>query len=158
MTPLAPRGVVLATAVACMLAGCRRDPATWSGEGDLLAVEEPGPWLTIEHDDIPDLPLARTARLLARSSDVARSVAPGIRVRFDLARDGERLVVTRLDRLGPARGPGQPEVEDRPAHHGGVVGSYLAGPGAGWKTARRCSAARRCRAAPFSTLVTLECK
>src|SRR5262249_61511194 len=66
--------------------------------------------------------------------DVARSVAPGIRVRFDLARDGERLVITRLDRLGPARGPGQPEVEDRTAHHGGVVGPYLAGLGAGGKT------------------------
>ena len=110
MTSLAAR-VVLAVAIGCVLAGYRRDPATWNGEGDLLAVEESGPWLTIEHDDIPDLPLARTARLLARSPDVARGVAPGMRVRFDLARDGDRFVVTRLERLGPARGPGQPEVE-----------------------------------------------
>jgi hypothetical protein len=42
-------------------AGCGRDTATWSGEGDVLAVEEPGPWLTIEHGEIPDLTLARTA-------------------------------------------------------------------------------------------------
>jgi hypothetical protein len=91
------------------------------GEGDLLPVEDPGPWLTIEHDEIPDLRLARTARLLARSPDVARGVAPGTRVRFELARDGKRIVVTRLEGIGPARGPGQPEVEDQTAHHGGVV-------------------------------------
>jgi hypothetical protein len=60
MTPVAAR-VLLAVIVACVPAGCGRDTATWSGEGDVLAVEEPGPRLTIEHGEIPDLTLARTA-------------------------------------------------------------------------------------------------
>src|SRR4029077_9210498 len=79
--------------VVCALAVCARDPATWSGEGDLRAVEQPGPWLTIEHDDIPDVLPASTTRILARAPEVARDVAPGMRVRFDLTRDGGRLVV-----------------------------------------------------------------
>lgn len=53
--------------VVCTLAGCGRDTATWSGEGDLLAVEQPGPWVTIEHDDIPDVLPASTTRILARA-------------------------------------------------------------------------------------------
>ena len=47
----------------------------------MLAVEQPGPWLTIEHDDIPDVLPASTTRIVARAPDVARDVAPGMRVR-----------------------------------------------------------------------------
>jgi hypothetical protein len=112
---------IRALLVVCALAGCGRDTATWSGEGDVLAVEEPGPWLTIEHDDIPDVLPASTTRILARAPDVARDVAPGMRVRFDLTRDGGRLVITRVQRIGAARGPGRRAVEDATAHHGGVV-------------------------------------
>lgn len=90
-------------------------------EGDLLAVEEPGPWLTIAHDDVPDVVPASTLRFPARSPDVVGGVAAGSRVRFDLVRDGGRLVVTRLERLGPAAGPVKMEVQDQTPHHGGVV-------------------------------------
>src|SRR5262245_5453921 len=115
------RAGALAVLLLLVAAGCRRDAPTWTGEGDLLAVDESGPWLTIAHEDIPGLMPAMTMRVPARSPAVIGNVQAGSRVRFGLVRDGGRLVVTRLERLGDAEGAVHMETQDQTAHHGGVV-------------------------------------
>ena len=100
---------------------CHRDATTWSGEGDLLAIDEAGPWLTIAHDDIPNLMPAMTMRFAVRSPDLVRAAHVGTRVRFGLVRDGERLFVTRLETIGAGRGGGRPGIHDHTPHHGGIV-------------------------------------
>jgi hypothetical protein len=113
-----------AGALACCSCSSWRLPARCprlDREGDLLAIDERGPWLTIAHDDIPGLMPAMTMRVPARSPAVIGGVEAGSRVRFGLVREGGRLVVTRLERLGDAAGATRMEVQDQTPHHGGVV-------------------------------------
>jgi hypothetical protein len=76
--------------------------------------------VTIRHDAIPRLMPAMTMAFPVRTPAVLARASVGTRVRFDLLRSGDRLVVTRLETLG---GPGEarPGMHDHAPHHGGVV-------------------------------------
>ena len=111
----------LVVVLVLLLAGCQRGTPTWTGEGDLLAVEQSGSWLTIAHDDIPDLMPAMTMRLPVRSPAVARDAAPGTRVRFDLVRDGGDSSSRASSAWGRRTGAARTELQDQTPHHGGVV-------------------------------------
>src|SRR5207249_3361643 len=77
--------------------------------------------VTINHEDIPGLMPAMTMTFAVRSPSVLADVTAGSRVRFDLVKEGELLVVTWLVPLGRASG-GRPGIHDHTPHHGGVVG------------------------------------
>jgi len=112
MRALAAALLVLGT-VAC---GSR----TYTGVGDVVAVDAPAGAVTLRHDDIPGLMDAMTMRFPVASPDVLAGVATGTRVRFDVERRGSALRVTRIVLLGAAGGP-RPGVHDHTPHHGGVV-------------------------------------
>jgi Cu/Ag efflux protein CusF len=94
--------------------------ATYSGTGDVVAVDDPPRHVTIRHDDIPDLMPAMTMAFAVRTPAVLAGVAPGIRVRFQLVREEHGLVVTEVVPIGPAAGA-RPGLHDHTPHHGGVV-------------------------------------
>jgi Cu/Ag efflux protein CusF len=98
---------------------CGRAP-DYTGVGDVIAVDEPGLQVTIRHEAIPGLMGAMTMRFPAGAPRVLSGIVPGTRVRFDLRRDGTRLTVTRLVRIG-AGSVGLPGIHDHTPHHGGVV-------------------------------------
>src|SRR5262249_50265665 len=106
--------VLLALALAC------RREERFTGTGDVVAVDEAGLRVTLRHDDIPGLMPAMTMAFPARSLAVVAGVAVGTRVRFELARVGQDLVVTRLEPVGAANAP-RPGIHDHTPHHGGVV-------------------------------------
>ena len=109
-----PGAVLLLVVLAC------GRTADYTGVGDVLVVDQPDSQVTIRHEDIPGLMGAMTMRFPVSAPAVLAGAAPGTRVRFDLVRDGTRLIVTRLVRLGPA-GVGVPGIHDHTPHHGGVV-------------------------------------
>jgi len=113
------RALVRAAVLCALAAGC--GGSTYHGEGDVVGVDPATPQVTINHEDIAGLMPAMTMSFAVRSPDVLAGVAPGSRVRFDVLKDGERLVVTRLVTLGRASG-GRPGIHDHTPHHGGVVG------------------------------------
>ena len=91
----------LAPVVVLTLAlGCGR--STYTGTGDVTAVDPAALRVTISHDDIPGLMGAMTMAFPVRSADVLAGIAPGTRVRFELVRAGHDLIVTRLVALGTA--------------------------------------------------------
>src|SRR5438876_10860603 len=94
--------------------------AAYHGEGDVVGVDAAANRITINHEDIPGLMPAMTMTFPARSTGVLADVAPGSRVRFDVVKDGDLLVVTRVVSLGRASG-GRPGIHDHTPHHGGVV-------------------------------------
>src|SRR5262249_44718744 len=112
----APRTVLLLV----LLAGCQRS-ATYTGVGEVAAIDEPGARVTINHEDIPGLMPAMTMTFAVRSPAVLAGIAAGTRVRFDLVREGEDLVVTRMTALAGAGGGARPGLHDHTPHHGGVV-------------------------------------
>jgi len=105
--------------LAALASGCARSPS-YTGVGDVVAVDAPGLRVTLRHDDIPDLMPAMTMSFAVRAADVLAGATVGTRVRFELARAEHELVVTRLTPLGAAAGP-RPGVHDHTPHHGGVV-------------------------------------
>ena len=88
--------------------------------GEVIDVDRPQSHVTIRHEDIPGLMGAMTMRFPVSGPDVLAGAVPGVRIRFDLARDGTRLVVTRLVTIGAA-GVARPGIHDHTPHHGGVV-------------------------------------
>ncbi len=107
------------TALLLLTLACRRT-TTYSGVGDVVAVDDPPRHVTISHDDIPDLMPAMTMAFPVRSPEVLAGVAPGTRVRFQLVREGENLTVTQVVPVGLASGA-RPGLHDHTPHHGGVV-------------------------------------
>jgi hypothetical protein len=63
---------------------------------------------------------AMTMRFPVRTPDVLAGITPGMRVRFELEREGERLVLTRVMAATP-ESRGRPGLHDHTPHHGGVV-------------------------------------
>ena len=105
--------VALAAAV-----GCGR--ADYTAVGDVVAIDPAATEVTIRHDAIPGLMPAMTMAFPVGAADVLARTSVGTRVRFDLVRRGDRLVVTRLKTLGgPAAA--RPGMHDHAPHHGGVV-------------------------------------
>src|SRR5437667_308175 len=98
--------------------GCGR--STFSATGDVTAVDPAALRVTIGHADIPGLMGAMTMAFPVRSADVLSGIAPGMRVRFEVVRAGQDLIVTRLVALGAAAA-GRPGIHDHTPHHGGVV-------------------------------------
>ena len=113
------RALAVAAVLCALVAGCHG--STYHGEGDVVGVDPAARQVTINHEDIAGLMPAMTMTFAARSPDTLADVAPGSRVRFDLVKEGELLVVTRLVTLGRASG-GRPGIHDHTPHHGGVVG------------------------------------
>ncbi len=103
-------------AAALALAGCRG--TTYEAEGDLVAVDAEG--ATIAHDQIPGLMDAMTMRFPARPASILADARPGTRVRFELVREGDALVLTALSPIGMARGT-TPGTHDHRPRFGGVV-------------------------------------
>jgi Cu/Ag efflux protein CusF len=101
-----------------VLVACREH--TYSGAGEVVAVDEPARRVRIKHDDIPGLLRAATMTFDVRSADLLAGVAVGHAVRFSLARSGEQLTVVRLE-VVPEPGRGARGVRDQTPHHGGVV-------------------------------------
>ena len=115
-----PREVVAGILVLLqvLLLGCRT--STYSGVGDVVAVDDPPRHVTISHDDIPGLMPAMTMEFPVRSPAVLAGVSPGTRVRFAVEREGDAVIVTQIVPIGLGSG-GRPGVHDHTPHHGGVV-------------------------------------
>jgi Cu/Ag efflux protein CusF len=94
------RALLLLVALA---SGCDRTPS-YTGIGDLVAVDRATLRVTIRHDDIRNLMPAMTMAFAVDSPGVLVSAVVGTRVRFELVRRGDNLVVTRLAPLGAAGG------------------------------------------------------
>jgi Cu/Ag efflux protein CusF len=115
---------ILVLGVAC------RDTNTYTGTGNVVAVDDAHRHVTIRHDDIPGLMSAMTMRFEVRAPALLDGIAPGARVGFDVVREGEAMVVTRValaaviptTTVRPAAGNTPPGVHDHTPHHGGVVG------------------------------------
>jgi hypothetical protein len=106
--------VVLLAALAALV-GCGR--TTYETQGDVLAVD--AGVATIAHDAIPGVAEAATTRFVARPASVLDGVRPGMRVRLDLVRDGDALILVGLHPSGDASATA---VHDHGPRHGGVVG------------------------------------
>ena len=106
--------LLLAQTVAC------RGSSTYTGMGDVVAVDAAELRVTIDHDEIPRLMGAMTMTFPVRSADVLAGVGAGTRVRFALVRSGNDLIITQLVPTAAPRGA-RPGVHDHTPHHGGVV-------------------------------------
>ena len=96
------RAVGLAALLGAFGGGC--GAPTYHGEGDVVGVDAGARQVTINHEDIPGLMPAMTMTFAVRSPSALADVTAGSRVRFDLVKEGELLVVTRLVPLGRASG------------------------------------------------------
>ncbi len=108
--------IVLVCACVVAIAACRS--ATYEGQGDLVAVDADG--ATIAHEAIPGLMDAMTMRFPARPPSILAGARPGTRVRFQLRRDGDALLLVGITPLGAATGASAGTHDHRP-QHGGVV-------------------------------------
>jgi Copper binding periplasmic protein CusF len=101
-----------------VLLGC--GSGTYTGVGDIVAIEPDAARVTINHEDIPGLMGAMTMTFPVRSPDVLTNITVGTDVRFELERDGTTLILIRVT---PAAGiaSGRPGIHDHTPHHGGVV-------------------------------------
>jgi hypothetical protein len=104
--------------VALVLLGC--GSRTYTGVGDVVAIDPDAARITINHETIPGLMDTMTMTFPVRSPDVLTGLTAGVRVRFELVRDGTSLVLVRVT---PAAGlsSGGPGIHDHTPHHGGVV-------------------------------------
>ncbi|HJQ85336.1 MAG TPA: copper-binding protein, partial [Candidatus Binatia bacterium] len=93
---------------------------THSGAGNVVAIDEAALRVTLAHDDIPGLMPAMTMAFPVASAAVLAGVSVGQRVRFELSRRENDLVLVRLVPAGVATG-GRPGIHDHTPHHGGVV-------------------------------------
>ena len=64
---------------------------------------------------------AMTMRFPLRTPEVPPGIAPGVRVRFQVVRENQDLVITRLAAVGLSAGRARPGLHDHTPHHGGVV-------------------------------------
>src|SRR6185436_12055788 len=101
-----------------LAAACDRS-TTHSGVGDVVAVDPVNLQVTISHDDIPGLMGAMTMAFPVSGAAVLADARVGTRVRFDVVRHGDALLVTRILPVGTATG--RPGIHDHTPHHGGVV-------------------------------------
>lgn len=108
--------IVLVCACVVAIAACRS--VTYEGQGDLVAVDADG--ATIAHDAIPGLMDAMTMRFPARPPSILAGARPGTRVRFQLRREGDALLLVGLAPIGLATGASAGTHDHRP-QHGGVV-------------------------------------
>ena len=113
----------LAAAAMAVALGC--GGAAYHGEGDVVGVDAAANRITINHEDIPGLMPAMTMTFPARSTGVLADVAPGSRVRFDVVKDGDLLVVTASS--------GMRTVQTSPAGVMPPVKSWMREPGPGSK-------------------------
>lgn len=109
-----PALLAIAALVVC---GCQREP-TYSSSGNLIEIDASRASVTIEHDDIPGLMGPMTMTFPVSEPELVRDLAPGARVRFELVRRGDALIVTRI---APGAGAARPGMHDHTPHHGGVV-------------------------------------
>jgi hypothetical protein len=93
---------------------------TYGGMGDVLAVDEARRSLTIRPEKVSLLELTTPTELRVRSPRLLAGVRPGSHVRFEIIRDGDRLVLNRVAVLPPAPTP-RPGVHDHAPQHGGSV-------------------------------------
>jgi WD40 repeat protein/Cu/Ag efflux protein CusF len=108
--------IVLVCALAVGVAACRTQ--IYEAEGDLVAVDADG--ATIAHEKIPGLMDAMTMRFPAQPPSILADARPGTRVRFQLRRDGDALMLIGLAPIGMATGT-TPGTHDHRPLHGGVV-------------------------------------
>jgi WD40 repeat protein/Cu/Ag efflux protein CusF len=106
----------IVAAIVLSLAACSRSER-WIGAGDVIAVDEERAAVTIRHDEVPNVLGAATTRFPADRADLIAGLAIGSRVRFELTRRAEGLVLTRLRLLSE----GSLGMHDHTPHHGGVV-------------------------------------
>jgi len=102
--------------LACLLLvvpACHSEPH-YVGVGDVVSVHARA--VTIHHDGIDGLMEAGTTRFTL-AGDAGAPPKPGERVRFELRRGNEGLVVTKATAIEA----GNPGVHDHTPHHGGVV-------------------------------------
>ena len=115
LSTLSILAVVSVVTVAC-------DGSAPTGTGEVVALDEPLEHVTIDHGDIKGLMPAMTMRFPVRSPDVVTGIEPGMHVRFELERDGEQLIVTKVVPItATIRRRGRPGFHDHTPHHGGVV-------------------------------------
>jgi Cu/Ag efflux protein CusF len=106
--------------VALALVDCQRE-RTYSSSGDVMEVDAAGSTITLSHDDIPGLMGPMTMTFPVRAPEVVSGLVPGTRVRFELVRRGDALIVTRIEPAAAGAPAARPGVHDHTPHHGGVV-------------------------------------
>jgi len=99
--------------------GCRRAD-TYTATGDVVLVDVAARTIMLNHDEIAGLMPAMTMTFPVEPTAGLPGITPGTRVRFDLRKEGTRLIVTRLETIASAPG-GRPGIHDHTPHHGGVV-------------------------------------
>ena len=110
------RHVLVSSWLLLLVTACDSSPR-YVGVGDVLGVDAAARQVTIRHDPIAGLVDAGTTRFAAPADDVRAALTPGARVRFELRRTGDELVVTRATALAQ----GNPGIHDHTPHHGGIV-------------------------------------
>ncbi len=111
------RGWAVGLALAIALAvGCERT-TRYVGVGDLIAIDDGFQHATLHHDEIAGLMGPATTQFAVRAPEALGNVETGLRVRFELERDGDKVVIAKLAPIAA----GNPGLHDHTPHHGGVV-------------------------------------
>jgi Cu/Ag efflux protein CusF len=113
---MALRPSILIVASLVLISACRK--TTYETQGDLISLDADG--ATIAHEKIPGLMDAMTMRFPARPASILDGAQPGTRVRLELVREGDALILVGLEPLGMARGT-TPGMHDHRPRFGGVV-------------------------------------
>ena len=96
--------------------GCDSAPR-YTGVGDVVAVDAAAHEVEIRHDQIAGLSDAATSRFALPRGEIPAALTAGARVRFEVRRERDALVLTRATALAA----GNPGIHDHTPHHGGVV-------------------------------------
>ena len=87
--------------LAARFVACGRD-ATYTGIGDVLAIDADRRHATIRHEDIPGLMGAMTMRFAVASSPVLAGIEPGAHVRFVIRPQDDTFVIVNMTVLAPS--------------------------------------------------------
>jgi hypothetical protein len=104
------------SALLLLVSGCDSAPR-YVGVGDVIAVDAAAHEVQIRHDQIAGLAEAATSRFALPPGAVPTALVPGARVRFELRRERDALLLTGATALAA----GNPGIHDHTPHHGGVV-------------------------------------
>ena len=105
-----------AVVILSLASACSRSPR-YTGVGEVVSIDGPRQEITIRHEAIADVRPAGTSRFHAESALVLAGISAGSRIRFEIRRDADGLVLTRATALAE----GNPGLHDHTPHHGGVV-------------------------------------
>jgi len=82
------------------------DEPSHAAHGIVKSVDKTAGTITIDHEDIPGVMMAMTMTFRVEAPAILRDVAPGQEVDFQLRRDGDRFVVTKIESAAERSGSG----------------------------------------------------